>query len=137
MKAFALFFLINTIAPALAFGQVATTSDPQPTKNYGVDCSIVASSPGCKSYNELLASKDEQIWQLMKFQNALVCFREAEDVFTIVSFTFPPESHYKKDPKSPLFLSAGSAVFVGRFSSGFSEGVKYISGNWIRRPRGR
>jgi hypothetical protein len=62
-----------------------------------LDCAKF-NSPGCRSFNELVASKDRDILSTINSTSAVarVCFIEGTDSFIIVSYTVPPKSLWRK-----------------------------------------
>ena len=126
MKRLPLVFLLTLSAAAQT-----TAATTVPPKNYKADCSTMGVAPGCQSYNKLVQSKDKDILDLVTTGYAVVCFREKEDIFTIVSFEQPIDGQFAKDPKTSL-LSAFGMLFFHRFSGGLSDDSKWLIGKWNR-----
>ena len=53
-----------------------------------VDCSQIK-SPGCKSFNEMVKSRDPDILADLSREAGYVCFRSGEDSFSIIIYTLP------------------------------------------------
>jgi hypothetical protein len=53
-----------------------------------VDCSQIK-SPGCKSFNEMVKSRDPDILDSLSHEAGYVCFRSGEDSFSIMSYFLP------------------------------------------------
>ncbi len=124
----ALCFALTLIGAAQ---NMAPASASSPPKNYKVNCSTMGVAPGCESYNEILQSKDKDVREYLAAGYALACFREKEDVFTIVSFQQPTDDQFLKDPKTSG-LSAFGVMFFTRFSKGLTDDSKWLNGKWHR-----
>jgi hypothetical protein len=102
-------------------------------ERFRVDCSMMGTAPGCKSYNEMVEANDKDILDYLKEGSALACFRENEDVFTLIAFDEPGHELYTKDLKSGLLKTFG-LVFYLRFSNGLSDDFRMSPGTWTLSP---
>jgi hypothetical protein len=112
----------------------AQTGEPVVIWDPAVECSKFQEYlPGCKSFNEMLAARDKDIFPQLssKSFDAFVCFQETEDVFTFISFAKPLDSGFRKG------VSAGTAnqygtIKVTRFENGLSNQSYVFGGRWTR-----
>jgi len=110
---------------ALAQDQPSST----PPKDYSVDCSKFSLSPGCKSFTELVDSKDKDILDRL-VGDSFVCFRPDEDVFLIASYLKPDESAYLRTGK---YTSEQTGIFFyNRFKEGLTDDYETAYGTWTK-----
>jgi hypothetical protein len=101
-----------------------------------VDCKQIGIvSAGCASFNEMLAAKDKDIVRrLTDPDQAFVCFRPAEDVFTIVNFTKLEPALLVKPAKGVRLEEGAMAEFI-RYSDGVEQDSGFAFGKWSNLPK--
>lgn len=154
MKAFLTFCLLGLVlsyaqsptpsptpnAPAGPWQKYAGASTPQQGQYTAADlapvpelvnCELFADLvSGCKSFNELVAAKDKEVLRAFgAFYQTYVCFRQNEDVFTIIHYMPWGVVTPLKDPKTGM-LEATGVVFLARYKEGGLEDVRVFPGKW-------
>lgn len=95
-----------------------------------VDCSTLGDAPGCKSFNEMLAAGDKDILNSTSGrQDSLICFRENDDLFLILSFSRP--DHFLPQ-KETGFVHSFAWVAYERYKGGQYEDALFWDGSWIK-----
>lgn len=126
--------IIVLMAAASAIAQDVPPQLPA-QKSFKTDCSKVAMATSCKSYNEMVDAKDKDLMGYLSTENAFVCFRETEDVFSLISFVEPAQSFYKKDKKYPFLLTASGLLFYSRYAKGQNDDFRMFPGTWSGMAR--
>jgi hypothetical protein len=86
--------------------------------------------PGCKSFNEMLAAQDKDVLRsLAGSDQAYVCFRTGEDVFTIVSFEKTDDLYSFKKTATSIAETSGFPTLT-RYKEGVSEDYQPFWGKW-------
>src|SRR5437879_2842775 len=68
---------------------------------------LQAPSEGCKSYNEMVIKKDQELMQFITNESEVyACFRPGNDVFLFLAFKTPGDAKFKKG-KSGYLESEG------------------------------
>jgi hypothetical protein len=114
-------------APPAAAG---TSKTPAPTTDHKIDCSGVSSPLGCKSYNEMVEAKDADLLSLLKQRDVYVCFREYEDVFSVIGIDTPYDYAFRKLPNGTYH--ADSSIMYLRFKAGQNESFRMVFGKWTK-----
>jgi hypothetical protein len=100
------------------------------TPDYTVQCSTLRlAQAACRSYNEMVLAKDDDILSILHAPEAYVCFRNSEDMFSVVSIGSPFSLTFKKQPNGAL-LAAGMVPYR-RLKSGQNDDYDVSFGNWI------
>jgi hypothetical protein len=88
-------------------------------------------SPGCASFNEMLAAKDaDLISEISPPNRSFVCLRKAEDTFIVVSFKPPEASDFLKTASGSY--AASGRVRYSRFEKGILSRYKRVFGEWFK-----
>lgn len=96
-----------------------------------LDCSQFDFSQGCRSFNEMVASKDRDVVAVMEGGNeSFACFRPDEDVFIIVSF--PSFDEKRTVQATPRIMEHPGSLMYTRFKAGISDDFQYSQGTWRR-----
>lgn len=97
------------------------------------DCSQI-SSPGCGSFNEMLAAQDKDIVDAVKGTDkvARVCFVELEDNFLILSFDLPIDSRWRRGKAELLYHNGPKIATFKRYKDGVSDDSFEIRLMWYR-----
>ena len=79
---------------------------------FKVDCVKFDQSPGCGSYNEMMASHDPDLIKTLTtgFYHSFVCFRPDDDVFATLYFVNEDFIVYKKNPQNQRLLQADGGL---------------------------
>lgn len=102
-------------------------------RDYSTSCSSPATVAACRSYNELVASKDSELLQLLAVRDAYVCFRENADVFNVIALNTPTAEEFKRLPSSALYQAGpGSFILYRRFKSGQDDQLLFFFGKWTK-----
>lgn len=124
-----LLFALTFAVPAL----VKAACSQQSESNLKLGCPDRQSSRACKSFQELIAAKDEDLVSAIppkRAGHAYICFRQKEDVFFVLWYSDPEDTHWEK--ASTSFTQFG-AVELQRFKHGvYEHGAEsaYASGLW-------
>jgi hypothetical protein len=99
-----------------------------------VDCKKFSEYlPGCTSFNEMLAADDKGVVsKLTGLNHGYVCFRTAEDVFTIISIRKPAADLFKKVVGDPELVEMFAVATIERYKNGLSEDWQAFSGKWSK-----
>jgi hypothetical protein len=114
-----------------------TAQQAPPSRDYSAICSLPSTEAACKSYNELVTSRDKDLLDVLKMRDTYVCFRENEDVFSVISLATPQPSEFKKVPKG-AFYDAGPSSWVIhlRFKNGQDDKSDFLIGKWTKLEPG-
>lgn len=131
--------LLVSLAGAAA-AQDITLPPPGPipkqveTRDFSTSYAEPLLASACKSYNELVSSKDDDLMTMLTSRETYVCFREAEDVFNVISMgTIPPKLLFKQIQKTNVYqASRASLIFYRRFKDGQADESLLFSGHWKR-----
>jgi hypothetical protein len=116
-------------APLFAQDQKPDTSVAI-TPDYTVQCSTVPlASAACHSFDEMVVAKDDEILSILRTPEAYVCFRNSEDMFSVISIGLPFNLTFKKQANGAL-LAAGMVTYR-RIKSGQNDESQLAFGNWI------
>jgi len=133
MRAVKSIALILFLGAASAVGQdIGTPSAKLPTlaPGYTVDCATVFAVISCRSYNEMIENKDEDLLGAVKTPS-LVCFRDDEDAFVVLAEIVPsPNLVYRETSK--VVSETSGVVFYYRFKKGLNDDFRYVSGMWSK-----
>ncbi len=118
---------IIAILPAIGSPQEAQIA-------YKYDCTQLSyAAPGCKSYNELIASNDSDIISSLKVSgDAFVCFIPDDDEFFVATFTQPAETDYVPTTARPSRLEAPGFFSYSKFKNGVQDSDNTLFGNWVK-----
>lgn len=112
---------VISITPSVA-NKSASTVKPAANR---ADCTHILSA-GCSSFNEMLNHGDREILKAISgHTDALVCFKEAEDVFIVIDFNNP----FKR---SDVIRKAFGIVDFARYKNGQRETFEFWAGSWTR-----
>jgi hypothetical protein len=91
--------------------------------------------PGCKSFSDMLTAGDKDILKKLAPENeAYVCFRADEDVFTVVSVQRPEGHLFQKVATTRDTVEMFAFADFERYASGVSEDWKSFMGKWRKAP---
>lgn len=93
------------------------------------DCSVVKAVESCKSFNEMIQNRDDEILVAIKYPS-FVCFRPDEDEFFMFSDIEPSDLVYKDVSKT--MSQATSIAFYYRYKKGVQSDLRYIDGTWTK-----
>jgi hypothetical protein len=117
--------LLITLTAQLASGQ---------GKGFTADCSGNRNLPSCKSYNQMISSKDRDLSSILS-GHAYVCFRHDENTFFVISFDEP-----SKDMFVPTSVPGKSqitgVVKYHRFKDSASDDFRVTAGDWEKTAIG-
>lgn len=138
MKSLVLIGLVLLAFPAPG-QEIKNVPLPSSTPSYAYDCSkLPYDSPGCKSYNEMIAKKDKDVLGALSGSGAgtvYVCFRrdsfdENHDVFFIASAS-APDNLVPTAPKSSFSSTPGYFSYQ-RFKDGEEDDQEFLLGKWTK-----
>lgn len=125
-----LVFILLSVSVVSSAQSGVAKEDLSPSK-FTIDCASFASSPGCKSYDEMLEGKDQDVLAVLQGGNTLVCFNETADKFVLIYFAKPPETEYVKTANN-MFPSTSGFVSYASFSQGLRDTSHISFGKWRR-----
>jgi hypothetical protein len=100
--------------------------------NYKFDCStLITTSPGCISYNEMVQNKDTDLLTTLRNNATFVCFRPIEDVFFTLAYTKPDDSSFAKVGSTQVYEADGF-IYYDRYKSGIDDDNFFVYGKWKR-----
>jgi hypothetical protein len=110
-----------------SFASGQTVQEP-----YTFNCNTLQSpSDGCKSYNEMILKRDQQLMQFLENEkDVYACFRPNEDVFLFMTFRTPGDSQFKMGKSG--YLEAKGQIVYFRYSDGNLEDSKIGDGTWTK-----
>jgi hypothetical protein len=114
---------------ALCAQDQKSDADAPKVPDYSLQCdafpySVVA----CHSFNELVAAKDDDVLTMLRRPEAYLCFRNSDDIFSIVTIGSPYDVTFKKQPNGTL--QAPGVVSYRRFKDGQDDEYQFSFGNW-------
>ena len=113
-----------------AVAQLASGQD----KGFMANCSGNQNIPSCKSYNQMVSSKDRDLLSILS-GHAYVCFRQDENTFFVISFDQPSKDRFV--PTSvPGKSQATGVVRYHRFKNGMSDDFRVVAGDWEKTAAG-
>lgn len=119
-----LIILALVCVPAWAQTPAASVRKPP------ADCSDPDARLACRSFTQLLESRDADIIAVVK-PAAYVCFRPKEDAFFVVGFDPPPKNILKERDQS---VSQTGVVQLSEYRNGVSGMLKTAVGEWLTTP---
>lgn len=135
-------FLAVLAAPPTPAQTGITRSNQKTEKTAGtMDCPDPDARVACRSFQELLAAKDEDLMYNLKpaMGQVFICFRPKEDVFFLLRGSDPDDERWEKKERSAIFTQS-SAVELSRFKNGvFDHGGEsaFARGEWSSTDKGR
>lgn len=113
-----------------------TAQQSPPSRDYSYACSLPSTEAACKSYNELVTSRDKDLLDVLKMRDTYVCFRENEDAFSVISLDTPQPLEFKKVLKGFYEAGPSSWVFHLRFKNGQDDKSELLIGKWTKLEPG-
>lgn len=114
--------------------EVGHEPDEAPPFPDQVNCAqFLEPSPGCNSFNKMLAANDLGILRLLwtRASDTFVCFRQDEDVFTLIAIGKPTYDRFRRVPNTGSVKQYGT-VSVIRYKNGLAEQSHLFGGQWIK-----
>ena len=109
---------------ALLALQTSTAQPPRVPGPMPAECAGERDTKSCKSFNEMLLSNDKELLGLLQ-DDAVVCFRQGDDVFFIISFHEPTTGSGGPD-----------LIRYDRYQNGTSDEFRVVFGKWEKSTAG-
>lgn len=122
---------------ALVFAQEQPENENTPSgKNHDestVDCGRFGSSPGCKSFNEMVSHGDKGLLDSLgdASHSAFVCFPEDEDTFFI--FEFDPPDDFQPMKANPVLEESWAMASYSKYERGTLGSFQGWADHWRKR----
>jgi hypothetical protein len=93
-----------------------------------VPCSGNFATAGCKSFNEMVIGRDDDIIKSIA-AHAFVCFRTDADIFTVASYPNPTRDQFTKK-NGTYGVKASGFVTLTTFKAGVQDDWRIFFGEW-------
>ena len=114
-------------------GPIPKTAQQSAPRDYSTSCTLPETAAACRSYNELVTSRDADLIQLLTIRDAYVCFRENQDVFNVIAIDSPRSTEFKKMSQNGFYQARPSSYIVfHRFKNGQTDHRLLIAGKWTK-----
>jgi len=116
-------FVVVLAVVSLAMAEDKTKSK----RGFEVDCKKFNNVAACRSFDELVASKDKNLLMMLQLGSSFVCFRDTEDTFILLTYSEP--TLYQTDSENGGISTQGTVRYI-TFKNGLQDLLLPISGQW-------
>jgi hypothetical protein len=119
---------VKIILLLLSLVITAAAQEDKPS-DYKVNCSeLKIPSIGCASYNDMLASGDEDLFRFVHNHDVYACFVPAQDMFIMLALRTPPASAFHKTNYGGS--EAAGSVWLAKYKNGLEDDSQMSPGAW-------